>query len=157
MDQNSTNKWIGLAAWLALCLAAGFIGSQFEPGTWYADLEKPNWTPPSWIFGPVWTLLYILMAVAAWLVWKDGGFRNATTALSLFIVQLVLNAMWSWIFFGLQRPAPAFIEILFLWAVLVATTVVFWRRRSGAGVLLLPYLAWVTFAAALNFAIWQLN
>jgi translocator protein len=149
-------RWLGLVGWVALPLLAGLVGSQFEPGTWYAGLEKPPWNPPSWVFGPVWTTLYVLMGVAAWLVWDRSG-AGASAALTLFVVQLVLNAAWSWLFFGLQSPGLALIEIVVLWALIVATTMLFWRVRAGAGALMLPYLAWVTFATALNFEIWRLN
>ncbi|MBA2245451.1 MAG: tryptophan-rich sensory protein [Gemmatimonadetes bacterium] len=155
---SRTREVAGLVVWIGLCLGAGFLGSQLgEPGQWYAQLEKPSWNPPSWVFGPVWTVLYVLMGIAAWLVWKERGFGGAPTALGLFLAQLVLNVAWTGIFFGLQRPDLAFLEILVLWALILATLVAFWRVRAAAGALLLPYLAWVSFATALNFAIWQLN
>jgi translocator protein len=149
-------RWLALVGWIALPLLAGAFGSQFMPGEWYARLEKPDWNPPSWVFGPVWTTLYLLMGVAAWLVW-DRHRGAARVALALFVVQLVFNAMWSYLFFGLQAPGLAFAEIVLLWLLIVATAVLFWRARRVAGVLLLPYLAWVSFAAVLNFTIWQLN
>jgi translocator protein len=149
-------RWLALAGWVVLPLLAGAFGSQFQPGAWYAQLEKPAWNPPSWVFGPVWTVLYILMGVAAWLVW-DRHRGAAKVALTLFVVQLVFNAAWSWLFFGLQSPGLAFGGIVVLWLLLLATTAAFWRERTVAGVLLLPYVAWVTFAMALNFAIWRLN
>jgi tryptophan-rich sensory protein len=127
------------------------------PGEWYFDLAKPSWTPPGWIFGPVWTLLYAMMGVAAWLVWKQTGFSRARAALSLFAIQLVLNGVWSWFFFGLHRPGLAFIDILALWVMILATTLAFWQHRPLAGALLIPYLAWVSFASALNFSIWWIN
>ena len=150
------NRWIGLAVWIGLPLLAGVVGSQFQPGEWYAGLEKPSWNPPSWVFGPVWTTLYVLMGVASWLVW-DRHRGAAQAALTLFVVQLIANALWSWLFFGIQSPFLAFIDIVVLWLLIVATTIAFWRLRPIAGALLLPYLAWVTFATALNFAIWRLN
>jgi translocator protein len=149
-------KWLGLVPWIALPLLAGAFGSQFQPGGWYAELEKPAWNPPSWVFGPVWTMLYILMGVAAWLVWERYG-AAARLALGLFVVQLVFNAAWSWLFFGLQSPGLAFAEIIVLWLLILATTVLFWRARTAAGVLMLPYVAWVTFAMVLNYTIWRLN
>lgn len=154
---DGTRKWVGLAGWLAACLAAGRVGSMFEPGAWFEQLNKPAWQPPDWVFGPVWTVLYVLMAIAAWLVWERYGFRGARLALGLFVAQLALNALWSWLFFGRQRPDLAFFEILVLLAVLAATTVAFWRLVPRAGALLLPYLAWVAFAAALTGTIWRLN
>lgn len=150
-------RWAWLIFWVALpLLVGGGIGSLFQPGDWYAQLDKPPWNPPSRVFGPVWTALYVLMGVAAWLVW-DRWRGQARAALTLFVVQLAFNAGWSAVFFGLQSPGLAFAEILVLWALIVATITMFWRRHASAGILLLPYLAWVTFAAALNFAIWRLN
>jgi translocator protein len=150
-------RWAGLAAWVALpLLVGGGLGSLFRPGAWYEGLEKPAFNPPGWVFGPVWTVLYILMGVAAWLVWERYGDR-ARAALTLFVVQLAFNAAWSALFFGLQSPGIAFAEILILWGLIVATLLAFWRLRRPAGLLLLPYLAWVSFAAVLNFALWRLN
>lgn len=150
---------VGLAAWLIGSFAAAGIGgaASVQAGAFYADLVRPGWAPPSWVFGPVWTVLYALMGIAAWLVWRVGGFRAARTALTLFIVQLVLNASWSWLFFGWHRGALAFADIGLLWALIVATLVAFWRIRPLAGALLVPYLLWVSFALALNYAVWQLN
>jgi tryptophan-rich sensory protein len=147
----------GLAGWILACFAAGLFGSQFRPGPWYADLVKPNWTPPNWIFGPVWSLLYLMMGIAAWRVWRQGGFAGQRAPLLLFLAQLVLNAAWSWIFFGLRRPDLALVEILVLWSTILATLMVFYRIRCWAALLLVPYLGWVTFAAALNHAVWRLN
>ncbi len=138
-------------------LAAGFIGSRFMPGDWYLSLAKPSWTPPGWIFGPVWTLLYILMGISAWLVWKEAGIWSAKLPLALFIMQLVLNALWSWLFFGLNKPGLALIDIVVLWTGILAVMLLFWQIRPLAGALFAPYLAWVTFAAALNLAIWLMN
>ncbi len=153
-------EFVGLAVAVAACLGAGAIGALATAGaipTWYAAIRRPTWNPPNWIFGPVWTALYILMAVAAWQVWRAAGWTQARVALSLFVLQLLLNAAWSPIFFGLHRIGWAFVEILALWAAIVATILAFWPIRPLAGVLLLPYLAWVTFASALTFAIWRLN
>ncbi|HOP27388.1 MAG TPA: tryptophan-rich sensory protein [Candidatus Sabulitectum sp.] len=146
--------WIVLAVWIAVSLSAGFIGSRFPPGEWYQGLEKPSWNPPSWVFGPVWTLLYILMGIAVWLVWKERGF---SAGVYLFIAQLVLNAVWSWLFFGLNRPDLAFYEILVLWVLILATMIVFWRVRPAAGALFVPYILWVSFASVLNHTLWKLN
>lgn len=150
------NRWIGLVVWIALPLLAGAAGSQFQPGAWYDGLAKPSFNPPSWVFGPVWTTLYILMGVAAWLVW-DRQRATARGVLMLFVAQLIANAVWSWLFFGQQNPGLALMDIVVLWLLILATTIGFWRLRPVAGALLLPYLAWVTFATALNFEIWRLN
>lgn len=150
-------KGLGLAGWLLLCFAAAAFGSLFLPGEWYAQLRKPAWNPPNWIFGPVWTALYTLMAVAAWLVWIRGGFAAQRVPLGLFLLQLLLNAAWSALFFGLHNPGLAFAEIVLLCLAIMGTLIAFWKAHRVAAVLLLPYLAWVTFAAVLNFTLWQLN
>ena len=152
-----TQSVLGAVGWFVVCFAAAGVGSMFVPGTWYQSLVKPAWTPPSWLFGPVWTLLYGMMAAAAWLVWKRHGFSGALVPLAVFVVQLVLNAIWSWLFFGLHRPGLAFAEIVLLWLAIGATLVLFWRIERPAGTLLVPYLAWVSFAAVLNLALWRLN
>lgn len=146
-----------LIGWLLLSLAAAALGGLFPPGDWYAQLNKPSWHPPNWIFGPVWTALYILMAVAAWLVWWRGGFAGQSQALGLYLLQILLNALWTPLFFGLHHPALAFAEIILLWVALLSTVLVFWKTHRLAGALLIPYLAWVTFAAVLNFSLWRLN
>lgn len=154
---GTARSTIGLAVWLMVSFFAAGIGSQYLPGAWYASLAKPAWTPPNGIFAPVWTALYVMMAMAAWLVWRRAGFRAAGTALILFLVQLVLNALWSCLFFGLHRPDIAFVDIVALWLAILAVVVLFWRKDPRAGALLLPYLAWVSFASYLNFALWRLN
>lgn len=151
---------LGLVVSLAICFGAAGLGSLFTTPSvagWYATLRKPPWTPPNWIFGPVWSLLYLGMAVAAWLVWRRAGFSGARLALTLFAVQLVLNVGWSALFFTLHRPGVAFGEIVLLWVLILATLLSFWPLSRAAGWLMMPYLAWVGFAAALNFAIWRLN
>jgi len=148
---------LSLMVWLAICFAAAVFGGSFLPGPWYAQLHKPSWNPPSWIFGPVWTLLYVMMAVAAWLVWREGGWKTQGRTLGLFLLQWLLNALWTPLFFGMHRAGLAFAEIIALWLVLAVTLRSFWRVRKAAGVLLVPYLAWVSFAAALNFTIWRMN
>ena len=149
---------LALIVILLICFAAAGLGSvATTPNipTWYASLTKPSWNPPNWLFGPVWTALYICMTVAAWLVWRQGGARGPLT---LFAVQLALNAAWSWLFFGFHLPGAAFVEILVLQAAIAATTVVaFWPKSKAAGILMVPYLAWVAFASVLNFAIWRMN
>lgn len=149
----------GLVAWLAICFIAASIGAaaSVQAGSFYTQLARPEWAPPSGWFGPVWTILYVLMGISAWLVWRTGGFRSARTALTLFLVQLGFNAIWSWLFFGWHLGALAFMDVILLWGLIVATLVAFWRIKPFAGVLLIPYLLWVSFAAALNYSVWQLN
>ena len=150
---------LGLAGWLIVSFIAAGMGAaaSVQAGPFYAQLVRPDWAPPAWVFGPVWTALYVLMGVAAWLVWRAGGFRAARSALTLFLVQLAANALWSWLFFAWHRGALAFADVLLLWVLIVATLIAFWRIRPLAGALLLPYLLWVSFASALNYSVWQLN
>jgi translocator protein len=157
---SNKHPWIGLCIFLAVCFAAAGIGGAVTSpkiNNWYMTLVKPSWNPPNWIFGPVWSALYFCMAIAAWLVWRPRGFSQSALPLSLFGVQLILNVLWSCLFFGLQRPGLAFFELLLLWTAIAATIVTFWRRSTIAGILLLPYWAWVGFAGVLNFAFWRLN
>ena len=149
----------GLLGWLLVTAVAAAIGAaaSMQAGSFYADLVRPDWAPPAQVFSPVWTVLYLLMAVAAWLVWRISGWRSARTALTLYLVQLAFNALWSWLFFGWRMGAAAFAGIVLLWLLIAVTTVAFWRIRPLAGALLLPYLAWVSFAAFLNYSVWQLN
>ncbi|NNE10011.1 MAG: tryptophan-rich sensory protein [Gemmatimonadetes bacterium] len=147
----------GLVLWVLVSLGAGLVGSQFMPGDWYAALAKPSWNPPNTVFAPVWTTLYVMMGVAAWMVWRVAGFSGARGALSLYFVQLVLNGLWSYLFFGAHLPMVAFFEIVLLWIVILMTFVSFRRVRPAAGALLVPYLCWVGFAAALNYQLWRLN
>ena len=148
---------VALAGWVVLCFGAAASAAFGSPGHWYAELNKPAWNPPGWIFGPVWSALYLSMAVAAWLVWREGGWRRQRRALGLFLVQWALNFLWTPLFFGLHRTGLAFAEILLLWLAIAATTVAFWRIRKAAGALLVPYLAWVSFAAVLNGVLWRMN
>jgi tryptophan-rich sensory protein len=151
---------MGLGIWMGVCFGAAFLGSAITTSvvpTWYAGLVKPSWTPPNWVFGPVWSALYLMMAVAVWLVWRWGGFAKAAIPLTLFLVQLALNAAWSILFFGLRLPGLAFAEIVILWFAILVTLIMFWRLSPIAGFLLVPYILWTTFAGALNLALWQLN
>ena len=144
-----------LGIFVALVALAALFGAHFEPGPWYEGLEKPPLNPPDWVFAPVWSLLYLAIAVAGWLVWRA---RPASLVpLALWGSQLVLNAAWSLLFFGLQLPGLALVDIALLVALLVATTVSFFRVRTAAGVLFVPYVAWVGFAAYLNAGLWALN
>lgn len=168
MDETADNlnragrlqSGIALAVFLALCLGAGGLGAIAttpEIGGWYRTLEKPAWNPPDRVFGPVWTTLFVLMAIAGWLVWQQERSGARRAGLFLFGLQLTLNVAWSWVFFALHEPGWAVLEIALLWLGILATLVVFLRQSRLAGALLVPYLAWVTFAAALNFEIWRLN
>lgn len=153
--------WAALIACIAVCQLAGGIGSFFTsaaiPG-WYAELLKPSWAPPDWVFGPVWITLYTLMGIALFLVWRERA-KNRVTGLALYVffLHLVLNALWSVLFFGLKSISGAFIEIMVLWGSILATMVLFWFVRRAAALLLLPYLAWVSSAVVLNYAILFLN
>lgn len=153
------NSLLGLIGWLVLCFAASAIGAvaSLQTKAFYASLIQPEWAPPASVFGPVWMVLYALMGIAAWLVWRSGGFIRNGNALSLFIVQLGVNALWSWLFFAWHKGVWAFADIVLLWLLIVAVILDFWRVRPLAGLLLLPYLAWVSFAAVLSFEMWQLN
>ena len=162
MEHNAVmwaHEYRRIAGWVALCAIAGVIGAvaSIDAKEFYATLDQPSWAPPAGIFGPVWSLLYMCMALAAWLVWRERGFARARGALGLFLAQLALNALWSWLFFGWHRGALAFADILVLLALIVATIVAFARIRQAAAWLLAPYLAWVSFAALLNYSVWQLN
>lgn len=148
---------LGLGGWLLLCFGAAAVGTLFPPGAWYGGLEKPSWNPPNWLFGPVWTLLYLMMAFAAWLVWKRGGFARQSRALVLFLVQLGFNAAWSWIFFGLHLMLTGFLTILLIIAFTFLTCRAFHRVSRIAAWLLVPYLGWLAFAGVLNFTLWRLN
>jgi len=152
---------IRLLAFLLVPLLVGAGSGFLTSGAvrdWYPSLVRPSFAPPSWIFGPVWTALYLMMGLAAWLVWRKAGSTPAgRVALGLFAVQLVLNGLWSVLFFGLRAPGPALIEIVVLWVGIAATLRAFWRLDAGAGWLLVPYLCWVTFATALNAGFWWLN
>ncbi|MEO8798560.1 MAG: TspO/MBR family protein [Polyangiaceae bacterium] len=154
-----TRQALGLFGWLLLSFIAAGVGgwASAHAATFYGGLNQPVWAPPAWLFGPVWTLLYLAMGVAAWMVWRVGGFAAARTTLALFIVQLTVNALWTWLFFAWHLGALAFADIALLWVLIVITMVKFWRIRPLAGALLAPYLAWVSFASALSFAVWHLN
>jgi tryptophan-rich sensory protein len=144
---------------VVICQLAGLIGSIFNFAsipTWYAGLTKPSFNPPNWVFGPVWTLLFLLMGISFYLVWSHG-FGNSKIALWLFILQLVLNILWSALFFGLRNPGIAFVEIVLLWISIAATIFSFYSISRPAAWLMVPYIFWVTFAAVLNFSIWMLN
>ena len=146
-----------LIAWMLFAFSASLSAAFGGPDAWYNDLAKPVWNPPGWIFGPVWSLLYGMMAVAAWQVWQIGGWRQQRRPLGLFVLQWVLNAAWTPLFFGLHRPGIALIEIAALWLAISLTIHAFWRVRRTAALLLIPYWLWVGFASGLNATLWWRN
>lgn len=151
---------LALAGFVALCLAVAAAGgavTSTSVDTWYAALEKPAFNPPDWVFGPVWTVLYLMMALAAWRVWRLAGERDVRAALGLWALQLALNLTWSYVFFGARMIGAALAEIAVLLVAIVATLALFWRLDRIAGALLVPYAAWVAFALVLNAALWRLN
>lgn len=158
--ENRLRKHGELLACVAICFAAAALGSMFTSssvGGWYRTLAKPSWNPPDWVFGPVWSALYLMMAVSLWLAWRAREREGAKRALASFAVQLALNVAWSALFFGLKAPGWAFVEILLLWAAIGATIALFRRISRAAAWLLVPYFLWVSFAACLNFALWRLQ
>lgn len=163
--QNSVSQTLrnvtGLFFWLFLCFLVAWMGAQVSPGIgsaeWYESINKPAWNPPAWLFAPVWTTLYTMMGIAAWLIWRNYGYEGARMELIFFLVQLVLNGAWSWIFFGTQSPGWAFIEIILLLTLIGITTRYFWEKHKLAGGLMIPYLLWVAFATVLNGTIWWIN
>jgi translocator protein len=150
---------VGLVLALAITFLAATAGgiASVNAGSFYGQLARPSWAPPGWVFGPVWSVLYSLMAVAVWLVWRAVGFQRAKVPVLLFVAQLAANALWSWLFFAWRLGAWAFAEVVVLWVLVAATLVAFWRIQRLAAVLLVPYLAWVGFAAVLTLAIWRAN
>lgn len=158
-ESRDSRKWLGLVIWIVVAFVPSLMGIWFQPGEWYYQLTQPSWTPPSWVFGPVWTLLYLLMGIAAWRVWLTGGFqdRGSRIALVVFLVHLLFNAAWTWLFFGLHMIEAAAVEIVILWGMIAVLMVLFWRRDRVAGWLLVPYLLWVTYATTLNIGYAVLN
>ena len=146
--------WIGLAA---ACFCVALSGAVFRPGAWYEGLDKPRWRPPNWLFAPAWTVLYVCIAVSGWLAWRQAGVAGAPAASAAYGAQLVLNAGWSAVFFGLHRPGWALAELALLWLSIALTAALFAPISAAAAALLLPYLAWVTFAGALNASLWRRN
>ena len=153
--RSAGREILRILVFLAITFGAAAFGAQFMPGPWYAELAKPTWTPPGWIFGPVWTVLYVLIALSAWLVWRAQP--RFGLPLVLWSAQLGLNTIWSWLFFRLERPGLAAIDIVVLLGTIIATAYAFVRVSRTAALLLLPYALWVGFASALNIAIWRLN
>jgi len=147
-------QWPSLVGFVMLAFVAGYVGSRFLPGDWYAGLAKPSFNPPNGVFAPVWSVLYLLMGIAAWRAWRT---RGLDAAIALWLAQLALNAAWSWLFFGRHLLAVALVDIAVLLALIVATTIAFFRRDRAAGWMMVPYIAWVSFATVLNAALWHLN
>jgi tryptophan-rich sensory protein len=153
-------SWLSLVPFILVCFAAGAIGAgatRRSVRNWYPTLHRPVWTPPDWVFAPVWSTLYLMMALSAWLIWRDTPWTVARPALVLFVIQLALNSLWTVLFFGLRSPGIAFAEILLLFTMIVATATAFLTLSFLAAWLLIPYAIWVSFASYLNFRIWQLN
>lgn len=160
MEQGMRRRWLPLMSWLAVCYGVSAVGAavtMYAVETWYQGLVKPALSPPDWVFGPVWTVLYGLMALAVWLVWTSEDSVTRRRAIVWFCAQLAANLMWSFVFFGAQRPELGVMDIMVLWALIVATMVFFFKVNRTAGWLMVPYLAWVTFAGYLNWAIWVMN
>lgn len=150
-------SFLVLIGFVIVTFVAAFTGAIFRPGEWYEKLDKPSWRPPNSVFGPVWTLLYLMIALSGWLVWREAGFAGAALPLAIYGLQLVLNAAWTPLFFGLHRPDLAFLDIVLVWLSVAATLLLFYPIHAGAALLLLPYLLWVGFAGTLNFSIWRRN
>lgn len=159
MPYTTKQQSLGLIAWLAVCYTAAVVGmlATMNAPEFYNALTQPSWAPPSSVFGPVWTILYTLIAISAWLVWRTTAYGSAQQALGFFIIQLVINACWSWLFFNFLSGLWSFVNIIFLVVFAAITMVLFFKRSVAAGVLFIPYLAWICFATALNFTVWQLN
>lgn len=152
-----TRSIVGLLGFVGACFLAAMSGALFRPGEWYERLAKPRWVPPRWLFAPAWSILYLMIAISGWLVWRQTAFAGAATAFVVYFVSLAINAAWSACFFGLRRADLAMADIVLLWFSIAATIFFFRPIDSTAALLLLPYLAWVTFAGALNFAIWRMK
>ncbi|MEX2381759.1 MAG: TspO/MBR family protein [Opitutales bacterium] len=148
---------LGLVGWLLVSFGVAWFGSRFEQGAWYQELNTAPWTPPGWVFGVAWSILYILMAVAAWLIWRRGGLAANSKALGAYGVQMLFNALWSWLFFGLQKPGFALLDLSLLLVALTTTLFLFWRKSLFAGLLLIPYYLWILYALSLNIWIWVYN
>jgi tryptophan-rich sensory protein len=152
-----TTTYLALLGFIVANAAVASSGAIFRPGRWYDNLAKPSWQPPGWLFGPVWSLLYAMIAVSGWLVWLKAGFSGAPLAFAVYALNLIFNAAWSGLFFGLKRMGLAAVEMVGLWATIVALIALFWPIDVWAALLLVPYLAWVSFAFVLNITVWRLN
>lgn len=156
---KSSTQLAGLLGWLGITFLAAGLGAwaSIHAGSFYAQLTRPDWAPPASWFSPVWTALFLLMGVAAWLVWREKGFQEARGALGLYLLQLAVNALWSWFFFGWKMGGAAFADIILLWLLIALTLRAFWRIKPVAGLMLVPYLLWVSFAVLLSYTVWQRN
>ena len=157
MKKDTKRSPFALLVFLAISFIPALAGAFFRPGMWYEGLVKPPLNPPGWIFGPVWTFLYITIALSGWLVWPTRERARVLGPMAVFGIQILFNGLWTLIFFGLKNPGLAFADILMLWAAILWTIVLFWRRSRYAGLLLIPYIFWVSFAVYLNFGLWRLN
>jgi len=157
MKQDRKSSIGALVIFLVISFIPALLGSMFRPDAWYEGLIKPALNPPNWIFGPVWTFLYAVMGISAWIVWLQRQTVPVQTAFVLFGIQLLFNGFWTYIFFGLKNPGLAFAEILILWVAIAFTLAAFWQKSRCAGLLMIPYLSWVSFAVYLNFELWRLN
>lgn len=156
---SRTHQALGLFGWQLLTFTAAAVGgfAPADAGAFYGELVRPSWAPPGWLFGPVWSVLYGLMGISAWLVWRARGFAGARSALLVFAFQLAVNALWSWLFFVWRQGDLAFAEIILLWILIAATIGLFWQVSRLSAALLFPYLGWVSFASALTLSLWRLN
>lgn len=157
---DATQPWsirsvVALVGWVLLAYSVSASGVLFTPGEWYAQLNKPSFNPPSWVFGPVWSLLYLMMGISAWHLWRRAGVRS--TALKLWLLQLGFNAAWTPVFFGMHNMGLALVVIIAMWAAILVTITAAWRQSKPAAILLMPYLAWVSFATVLNATLWRIN
>jgi translocator protein len=156
---SKSKQAMGFIFWLVITFIAAGIGTvaSIKAGIFYQQLIRPEWAPPGWLFAPVWTTLYLLMSIDAWMVWRAKGFSTARISLSIYIIQLALNALWTWLFFVWRLGKISFIEIIILWIFILFTLIAFWRVKMINGIILVPYLAWVSFASVLNYVICKLN
>ncbi len=157
MIRNRSFDVLGLAFSIVLTFGVATFAAQFEPGDWYVHLAKPAWTPPGWLFGPVWGMLYLAMSISAWLVWRQRHAARVSLPLGIYFTQLAINGTWSWLFFGQQWINLALVNLIVLVILVAVTVAMFQRVRKAAGLMLIPYLLWISFATALNFQIWRVN
>lgn len=157
MNNSALKKYLPVVIWIVISFLPALVGSYFKPGDWYQELTKPEWTPPGWLFGPVWSILYLSMGIAASIVWNSKRSHRIDIPITVFIIQLVINALWSWIFFGKHTLLYSVIDITLLLIFIIITIFLFYKVNKKAGLILIPYLLWVSFATVLNFNIYLLN